>query len=195
MSQVVTLAFLGGGGIVLAVLLFKLATRRSPVQATAVSPSAPPVSRPPASAPTLRESAVVLNPRGSAATLLVVDDDQAVRVTTAMILQDSGYSVLTCSSGQSALDLLGEQPAVALLLTDVVMPVMNGAELARRARAMRASLPIVFFSGYADPNSAAGEAVLEPLLRKPFRASELVAEIEAALSGARVAGAVARGGT
>jgi CheY-like chemotaxis protein len=114
-----------------------------------------------------------------------------VRVTPAMILQDFGYSVLACESGHSALDVLGEQPAVALLLTDVVMPVMNGAELARRARAMRASLPIVFFSGYADPNSAAGEAVLEPLLRKPFRASELVAEIEAALTGARVA----RGGT
>ena len=194
MSEVAILALLGGGGFLFVVLLFLLAARRSaPVPVAVVAPPEPRMPQPGASNVTTSQPAVP-TPRGPGATLLVVDDDEAVRMTTAMILQDFGYSVLVCESGQSALDLLGQQPAVALLLTDLVMPEMNGAELARRARAMRASLPIVFFSGYADPNSAAGEAVLEPLLRKPFRVSELVAEIEAALSRAPAAGAAARGG-
>lgn len=119
------------------------------------------------------------------ATLLIVDDDEAVRLTTAMILQDYGYSVLACASGQSALELLRGQPDISLLLTDVVMPGMDGAELARLARAMRQTLPIVFFSGYTDPRSVAGEVVLEPILRKPFRASELVAQIKSALASAK----------
>ncbi len=122
---------------------------------------------------------------GSPATLLIVDDDEAVRMTTAMILQDYGYTVLACESGAGALELLSGQPDISLLLTDVVMPGMNGAELARRARVMRQTLPIVFFSGYTDPKSVAGEVILEPILRKPFRATELVAQIESALAGAR----------
>ena len=122
---------------------------------------------------------------GVPATLLIVDDDEAVRVTTAMILQDYGYVVLACESGAGALELLRGQPEISLLLTDVVMPGMDGAELARRARGMRQTLPIVFFSGYTDPKSVAGDVVLEPILRKPFRATELVAQIESALAGAR----------
>ena len=119
------------------------------------------------------------------ATLLIVDDDEAVRTTTAMILQDYGYSVLECESGAGALELLRGQPDISLLLTDVVMPGMDGAQLALHARAMRQTLPIVFFSGYTDPRSMAAEVVLEPILRKPFRASELVAQIESALAGAK----------
>jgi CheY-like chemotaxis protein len=184
MSLVGTFTLLGGG-MVLAVLLFLLTTRKPAVIHAAVSISPPPASQSPPSVASAPKPATAPRPISSGTTLLVVDDDEAVRVTTSMILQDFGYAVLACDSGQRALDVLGQQPGVSLLLTDVVMPEMNGAELARRARAMRASLPIVFFSGYADPNSAAGEAVLEPLLRKPFRARELVAEIEAMLADAR----------
>jgi two-component system, cell cycle sensor histidine kinase and response regulator CckA len=115
-------------------------------------------------------------------TVLIVDDDETVRITTAMILGDLGYSALESGTGEGALELLREHPDVALLLTDVLMPGMNGAELARQARAMRPGLPIVFFSGNSD--SVAGGPLLQPVLRKPFRASELVARIEAAL-GAR----------
>jgi len=188
MNQLETLTLVGGG-IALAVLLFLMTTRKPAPIPAAATPAPPP---PPTAATAVNpQPAAARPPTTSGGTLLIVDDDEAVRVTTAMILQDFGYSVLACESGQSALDVLGRQPEVSLLLTDVVMPEMNGAELARRARALRASLPIVFFSGYADPNTAAGEAVLTPLLRKPFRARELVAEIEAALAGGRAA----KGGT
>jgi len=141
-----------------------------------VVPWAPPLSGGSSQAP-LRAS--------SPATLLIVDDDEAVRITTAMILQDLGYSVLESATGEGALELLRENPDIALLLTDVVMPGMNGAELARRACAMRPALPILFFSGYANPDSAVGDTVLQPILRKPFRARELAARIEAALARAR----------
>ena len=119
------------------------------------------------------------------ATVLIVDDDEAVRITFAMVLEDLGYSVLQSGSGVSALELLRDNPTIALLLTDVVMPGMNGVELARRARAMRAALPIVFISGYADPGSVVGDAARQPILRKPFRASELAAWLDIALAGAR----------
>jgi CheY-like chemotaxis protein len=119
--------------------------------------------------------------------VLIVDDDETVRIITAMILGDLGYSALESGTGEGALELLREHPDVALLLTDVLMPGMHGAELARQARAMRPGLPIVFLSGNADP--LAGDAVLEPILRKPFRASELAARIDEALANAHDRGA------
>jgi CheY-like chemotaxis protein len=119
------------------------------------------------------------------ATVLIVDDDDAVRVTIGMILQDLGYSVLESATGESALELLRVNPHIALLLTDVVMPGMNGIELARHARAMRATLPIVFISGYADPNSVVGDTAWQPILHKPFRANELAVWLDAALAYAR----------
>jgi CheY-like chemotaxis protein len=119
------------------------------------------------------------------ATVLVVDDDEAVRITTAMILEDLGYRVLESGTGEGALELLRGHSDIALLLTDVVMPGMNGVELARRVRAMSAVLPILFFSGYADPGSVAGDVILQPIIRKPFRAGELAAQIDAALTRAR----------
>jgi len=115
-------------------------------------------------------------------TVLVVDDDEAVRVTTAMILEDMGYTAIECGTGEAALKRLRDCSGIDLLLTDVVMPGMNGAELARQARAMRASLPIVFFSGYTDLERLAGDVILRPIIRKPFRARELAAQIEASLA-------------
>ena len=68
-----------------------------------------------------------------------------------------------------------------MLLTDVAMPDMNGPDLARHVRPLRPGLPIVFFSGYADPDAVAEDAILHRLVRKPFRATELVAQIKAAM--------------
>ena len=123
------------------------------------------------------------------ATVLLVDDDAAVRSTTAMILQTMGYAVLESDTGRAALDLLAADPTIGLLLTDIAMPGMNGAELARHARAVRAGLPIVFLSGYADPDAVAGDAIVQRIVRKPFRANELAAQIEAALAEAGPAAA------
>jgi len=119
------------------------------------------------------------------ARILLVDDDEAVRVTTAMILESLGYVIETAVGGIPALARLGAQPGnpgFDLLLTDVAMPGMNGPELADRVRAQFPDLPIVFFSGYADPDAIAGRQILQRMVRKPFRAIDLAAQIEAALA-------------
>ena len=74
---------------------------------------------------------------------------------------------------------------VDLLLTDVAMPGMNGGELADIVRGRWPGLPIIFISGYADPDSIAGHQNLQPLVRKPFRATDLAAEIERSLAECR----------
>jgi signal transduction histidine kinase/ActR/RegA family two-component response regulator len=118
-------------------------------------------------------------------TVLLVDDDEAVRLTTGMILETMGYSVVEAESGREALERLTGDDAIDLLLTDVAMPGMNGPELARQVRVLRPVMPIVFFSGYADPDAVAGNAIRQRMVRKPFRAAELVAQIEAALAEQR----------
>jgi signal transduction histidine kinase len=121
--------------------------------------------------------------RASHAVVLAVDDDAAVRTTTADILKGLGYGVLQADSGEAALELLDQEGMIDVLLTDVVMTGMSGPELARRARQSQPRLPIVFISGYADPASIAMDVLLHPLVRKPFRPAELRCQIEAALAG------------
>jgi signal transduction histidine kinase len=123
--------------------------------------------------------------RGSA-TVLLVDDDDAVRATTADVLGGLGYGVKQAADGLAALELLNTDSAIDLLLTDVVMPGMSGPELARRVSSTRPNLPIIFISGYADPEGLAGDS-LGRLVRKPFRAAELQEQIEEAIDQARAA--------
>jgi signal transduction histidine kinase len=115
------------------------------------------------------------------ARVLVVDDDDAVRITTSDVLTELGYSVRSASCGEQALELLANDHSIDLLLTDVAMPGMSGPALARAARRRRPMLPILFISGYADPEGIAGEALLGNLVRKPFRRSYLAEQIELAL--------------
>ena len=118
------------------------------------------------------------------AVVLVVDDDDAVRAVTLDMLSSLGYTVRAASGGTEALALLDNGDTIDLLLTDVVMPGMSGPELARRARVSRPHLPIVFISGYANPEGIAGEA-LDRLVRKPFGAKDLRERVEEAINEAR----------
>ena len=118
------------------------------------------------------------------AVVLVVDDDDAVRAITLDMLSAVGYTVRAASGGTEALALLDNGDTIDLLLTDVVMPGMSGPELARHVRVSRPRLPIVFISGYANPEGIAGEP-LERLVRKPFSASDLREQIEEAINEAR----------
>ena len=120
------------------------------------------------------------------ATVLVVDDDDAVRATTADVLNGLGYTVQQAANGSSALEILNHGTAIDALLTDVVMPGMSGPELARRVNGLRPRLPIIFISGYAEPEGLAGGS-LGRLVRKPFRAAELQEQIEEAIDQARAA--------
>ncbi|WP_181703088.1 PAS domain-containing protein [Chthonobacter albigriseus] len=118
------------------------------------------------------------------ATVLVVDDDEDLRRMLVASLDAIGYRVLAAPDGPSGLDLI-KRHEPDLVILDFAMPGMNGAEVARRIRAERPHLPIVFASGYSD--TAAIEAATGPattLLRKPFRIDDLQAVLANALAGA-----------
>ena len=106
--------------------------------------------------------------------VLVVDDDPAVRTTAVAVLRDLGYDVREATGGAEALDLLRRDGAIEVLLTDVIMPGMNGAELARLAPGVRPRLTILFMSGYADPDEVTGALRHHRLVRKPFMPRDLV---------------------
>jgi signal transduction histidine kinase/CheY-like chemotaxis protein len=139
-------------------------------------PRASVIAQPPLQPPPVTPS------NASQGAVLVVDDDPAVRTTTVEVLRDLGYDVREAGGGQRALELLRRDTQIEVLLTDVVMPGMNGAELARLASGVRPQLTILFMSGYADPQEITGALRRHRLVRKPFRPSHLAAQIEAALA-------------
>jgi CheY-like chemotaxis protein len=110
------------------------------------------------------------------ATIVVVDDEEAVRTIVAEFLEDVGYHVLQADGGASALQLLAADPRVQLLVTDIRMPDMSGLELADRATAIRPALKIILISGYF-----VAQQVKRRFLRKPFRMRELAAAVRAEL--------------
>jgi CheY-like chemotaxis protein len=122
-----------------------------------------------------------MNLKGSDASILLVDDDDQVRGVTAAMLQELGYKVRDVGSGEAALRILANDAGIDILLTDLVMPEMNGSQLATAAKARWADLLIVFVSGYADQvgdTLGAGDR----LIRKPFNANDLYRTVEATLA-------------
>jgi CheY-like chemotaxis protein len=115
------------------------------------------------------------------ATILLVDDDSAVREVTASMLEGLGYVVLTVGSGGAALDLLERHTKVDLVLLDFAMPGMNGVELARQVQQKRPTVPILFVTGYVD-KAALEEFSDDKIIKKPFIGDELAEKINAALS-------------
>jgi PAS domain S-box-containing protein len=109
-----------------------------------------------------------------AATILLVDDEELVRVGTADLLADLGYQVVQAGSGSEALRLL-RQDGFDILVTDYLMPGMNGAELAREARARVPGLPVLLITGYS--NIAEGPGMELPRLTKPFRQTDLAQRV------------------
>jgi CheY-like chemotaxis protein len=106
-----------------------------------------------------------------AGTVLLVDDEEIIRATTAQMLVDMGYEVVEASSAKEAQLHLAD-PRIDLLITDHLMPGMSGTEFARETQARRPGLPILIISGYADVEDVAPDL---PRLMKPFRAAELAA--------------------
>jgi PAS domain S-box-containing protein len=116
--------------------------------------------------------------------ILVVEDEDMVRVLSARALRSAGYEVLDAASPSQALELVDVHgPRLDLLLTDVVMPDMNGRILSEHVRQKLPDLPVLFMSGYTD--SALGEGgVLAPgvdLLPKPFSRDQLLAKVREVL--------------
>ena len=115
-------------------------------------------------------------------TILVVDDESAVRTVAARILRGAGYTVLEAGGGEEAL-LLASAHDVSLLLTDTVMPHMSGAALADRMRQRKPALPVVYMSGYdAEILRKEGIGGDDPaFLAKPFTVEELFARVRTTL--------------
>ncbi len=127
---------------------------------------------------------------GSAGTVLLVDDDAAVRAVAAAMLADIGYAVREADSGAAALAYLDGGGAIDVLMTDLVMPEMNGTQLAAAVGARWPDLPVIFMSGHADPLGDAW-APRHPLVRKPFGPTDLHRVVEVALAERREAVAAA----
>jgi PAS domain S-box-containing protein len=117
-------------------------------------------------------------------TILLVEDEDAVRELATTILKGKGYTVLAASGGAEALSRLERaRNPVHLLLTDVVMPGMNGRELFRRAAGIRPEIRVVYMSGYTD-NVIAHHGVLDEgvqFLQKPFSVQSLLRAVRKAL--------------
>ena len=120
---------------------------------------------------------------GKAATILVVDDDPAVRELTVNALEEMNYRVLAADNGRVAIEVLRQTGTVDLALIDLVMPVMNGRELATRIRAVEPGGAILFMSGYDDLSGSEDPFAQEMVIKKPFKLVELAAAVERALPG------------
>ncbi len=125
--------------------------------------------------------------RCDSATILLVEDEEMVRVVARDTLHAQGYTVLEAMNGGAAL-LISErhQGAIDLLLTDVVMPYMSGSELAQRLTAQRPEMRVLYMSGYTD-ETLAPHGVLEPgivFLAKPFTPDGLLRKVSETLEAA-----------
>ena len=116
------------------------------------------------------------------ASILLVDDDNAVREVTRAMLHELGYAVLEAGSGGAALDVLSREPKIDLMIIDFAMPGMNGADVARQVKTKRPFLPILFVTGFSDRTGMAGvdEAYI---LAKPFVYDELASKVRFCLAG------------
>jgi PAS domain S-box-containing protein len=110
--------------------------------------------------------------RGRHGTVLLVDDEDLVRETTAAMLSDLGFSVVEACSGEEALSLLNNGLIASLLVTDHLMPGMNGTELARFVKETSPATYVLIISGYAGVEGVAPDL---PRLTKPFRQEQLAA--------------------
>jgi CheY-like chemotaxis protein len=117
-------------------------------------------------------------------TILVVEDAPSVRRMVCAMLSQTGYNTVEACDGAEALRLLEQIQDVRLVLTDVIMPVMDGAELARQLSRIRPDLRILFMSGYVEDDVVRSLGrVSSMFLAKPFTATVLTDRIRQALDG------------
>jgi DNA-binding NtrC family response regulator len=118
-----------------------------------------------------------------AATVLVVEDEPHVRELVRLVLAQGGYEVVAASDAEEALALYRADPArIDLVLSDVLMPGLSGAELAAQLRAISPEIPVILMSGFTgdriDPDSLPPDI---EVLEKPFKLDRLLAAVGAAV--------------
>ena len=119
------------------------------------------------------------------ASILLVEDDQAVRQLTSEGLKEYGYTVYVAAGGAQAMEMAkNKKLKIDLLLTDLVMPSMNGKELAQRIKEMYPNIRTIYMSGYTDNSLIATEIIdkNDLMIQKPFTPQQLAAVIKKALS-------------
>ncbi|MDB5695338.1 MAG: response regulator [Sphingomonas bacterium] len=115
--------------------------------------------------------------------ILLAEDDQIMREFLTRALERSGYAVTAVDRGTAAIPLL-QTERFDLLLTDIVMPEMDGIELAQRAGEMAADMRVMFITGFAAVTLKAGKAVPHArVLSKPFHLRDLVLEVDRMFQG------------
>lgn len=120
---------------------------------------------------------------GGTETVLLVEDEEMVREMAARVLQKRGYTVLQATNGEEALQISREQPSIHLLITDVVMPKMDGLVLAGKLKNNFPNIKVLYISGYTD-NAIVHHGVLEPdinFLAKPFTPTHLSGKVREVL--------------
>ena len=141
-----------------------------PVTEQEIAPATPPPAQP---------------QHGHGQTVLVAEDEPATREVTRRILARNGYHVVAAASGHEALDILASQlEHIDVLLTDVIMPRMQGKELADKVRILQPAVQVVFMSGYTQ-GLLDEQGVLEPgvhLIEKPFSETTLLTKLHEVLS-------------
>jgi two-component system cell cycle sensor histidine kinase/response regulator CckA len=123
-------------------------------------------------------------PLGGSGRILLVEDEDAVRVFAIRALRNKGYTVLEARTGEGALDILREDPDLDLLITDMVMPGMDGATLARLVRVERPEIKVILISGYSE-EVARGDLVDSRdihFLPKPFNLAQLAGRVKDVLN-------------
>ncbi|MBA3470847.1 MAG: response regulator [Herpetosiphonaceae bacterium] len=134
------------------------------------------------------EAAAPTNPTTSqtraSGTVLLVEDEAMVRELVAETLQRAGYTVIAAPNGAAALERYAQQPSIDLLISDVVMPQMNGPELAERLIAQQPSLKVLFISGYNEMimTNHGIPTASTTLLQKPFTPNDLLQKVAEILS-------------
>ena len=127
-------------------------------------------------------------PKGGTETILLVEDDDTVRRVTSAVLKHHGYRVIEAASGLAALQAFMEQrDRIHLLITDVVMPGMNGASLVEQIHKLAAGLPVLFISGYIG-EMATRELLMDMkvnFLQKPFEPQALAIKVREVLDQAK----------
>jgi CheY-like chemotaxis protein len=159
--------------------------RSEPGRGTVIEALLPSVRRPAEEASKAPHDQV--GPGRGSETILLVEDEPMVLRLVQDVLHDRGYNVLAAVRGEDALRLCGGHAGpIALLLTDVMMPGMNGRELAERLTVERPEMRVLFMSGYTD-DAALRRGVLDdsmPFIQKPFRPDLLARTVRAVLDGA-----------
>jgi CheY-like chemotaxis protein len=119
-------------------------------------------------------------------TILLVDDEELIRITAKRMLESMGYSVLTAENGLEGIRIFRDaQAQIDTVILDMIMPVMGGREAFEKMREIDSSVRVIISSGFAGSESAAElkKLGISDFVRKPFRQAELSRIVAGSLSG------------